>query len=297
MRNNRVWLKYATANTPDTSYLINSVQKSMTATMVMRAIDHGKLKLNTKLSKYYPTVPGADQITIKNLLDMTSGLAVKRKQILGTAVYISDRDNIDADIEKTSFNPKMLNKWHYTSLNYIYLCGILMKVEHKSYEELFNDTYIKPLKLKHTEFLWSSMPQLLSNNWVPGYNLINGSFQVFSHDHAVFDARNELGAGSIVMSNGDLAKVIRAILSGELLSKTSQKALFTGKAPSYYGGGFYNSNGFKKANGAGEGYTTFLRVSKDGKTMIIVQTNRSNMKLYNYYKKHLDAAMQILQDF
>ena len=37
------WLNYATDNKTDTSYLINSVQKSMTATMVMREVEKGKL--------------------------------------------------------------------------------------------------------------------------------------------------------------------------------------------------------------------------------------------------------------
>ena len=56
-------LNYATNNSTDTSYLINSVQKSMTAAMVMREVQKGKLSLKDKLSKYYPNVAG-DNIKI-----------------------------------------------------------------------------------------------------------------------------------------------------------------------------------------------------------------------------------------
>ena len=65
-------LNYATNNSTDTSYLINSVQKSMTAAMVMREVQKGKLSLKDKLSKYYPNVAGAQKVRISNLLDMTS---------------------------------------------------------------------------------------------------------------------------------------------------------------------------------------------------------------------------------
>ena len=58
--NRKPLLKYATNNSTDTSYLINSVQKSMTAAMVMREVQKGKLKLDDPLSKFYPNVDGAD---------------------------------------------------------------------------------------------------------------------------------------------------------------------------------------------------------------------------------------------
>ena len=81
-------LNYATNNSTDTSYLINSVQKSMTAAMVMREVQKGKLSLKDKLSKYYPNVAGAQKVRISNLLDMTSGLDLEKGQELGTKKFI-----------------------------------------------------------------------------------------------------------------------------------------------------------------------------------------------------------------
>ena len=126
--NTRPILNYATNNSTDTSYLINSVQKSMTAAMVMREVQKGKLSLNDKLSKYYPNVDGADSVKISNLLDMTSGLDLQQGQQLGTKKVISDKANIDHDQKYTVFDAQKLGKWHYTSVNYIYLCGILSKL-------------------------------------------------------------------------------------------------------------------------------------------------------------------------
>ena len=172
----KVLLNYATDNKPDTSYLINSVQKSMTAAMVMHEVEKGKLKLSDKLAKFYPNVEGADSVKISNLINMTSGLDLQTDQQLGTPEFISDEANIKHDAQYTVFDASKLGKWHYTSVNYIFLCGILSKLEKKSYEQLFHDTYIKPLNLTHSEFLWSDKAKLLASHWVPGYEMREGEY-------------------------------------------------------------------------------------------------------------------------
>ncbi|WP_345739789.1 MULTISPECIES: D-alanyl-lipoteichoic acid biosynthesis protein DltD [Lactobacillus] len=296
IKNNKTWLKYSTANKADTSYLINSVQKSMTAAMIMREIEAKKLSLKTKLSRFYPTVAGADQITIANLLDMTSGLDIKSGQTLGTDDFVSDADNFKADVKKTVFNKQQFGKWHYTSLNYVYLCGILAQLEKKTYEQMFEKTFVKPLKLKHTVFLWADPAALKASGWVHSYNYLDGKYHRVKYSQVVADAHNELGAGSVAMSDSDLAKVVREMLVGKLLTNSSRSVLYHGKAPKYYNGGFYNTKVFKSANGAGDGYFTFLRTTNDGKNMIIIQSNRVDHKKFSYLKKRIDHIMTMMLD-
>ncbi len=294
LKKGKVWLNYAKANKADTSYLINSVQKSMTATMVMREVQKGKLKLSTPLSHFYPTVAGNREVKIANLIDMTSGLDLKRGTQLGTPKYISDKANLQSDMQKTVFDNKKLGKWHYSAVNYVYLCGILTKLEHKSYEQLFRQTYINPLNLSHTEFLWASKDKLKASHWVPGYQKTNGVYKKVPLKQAVKDAHNELGAGSIVMSNKDLAKTIQDILTGNLLTKKSRQVLFKGKAPKYYNGGFYNLPDYKLANGAGEGYYTFMRTTANGQEMIIVQSNHTKKGQFVKLRKKANQIMSLM---
>lgn len=290
----RPWLNYATANKADTSYLINSVQKSMTATMLMRAVQQGRLKLSDPLSKFY-NINGANQVKVENLLNMTSGFDLKAGQQLGSNRFVSDADNLQNDLKKITFKPKMVGKWHYISVNYVLLCGILTQVEHRSYEQLFRSTFIKRLHLTQTEFLWSSKRRLAAVHWVPGYEKKNGSFQRVPPRTAVLAAHNELGAGSIVMSNHDLAETIQAILTGKLLTKASRKVLFKGQAKTkYYNGGFYNLPLYKEANGAGEGYYTFMRSTKNGKEMIIVQANHTKPGQFGKLRKKVNNIMSVM---
>lgn len=296
IRNGKTLLDYANWNKSDTSYLINSVQKSMTATMVMREVEKGKLSLDDTVSEFYPNVPGADYVKIKNLLNMTSGLDLKKGKKLGTKIFVSDKDNLKHDIKKTKFNKKKLGKWHYTAINYVLLCGIISKIENKSYEQLFRSTFIKPLKLQNTEFLWSNKKKLQKSNWVPGYvfSEIDQAYERVPHQKAVLDAHNELGAGSVVMSNHDLAKTIRYILTGDVLSSQSRSVLFKGKKPKFYNGGFYNWSEYKIANGAGEGYYTFMRATPDAKNIIIIQSNLTSKGNFKPYKNEVNNIMSMM---
>lgn len=296
VHNGKTWLNYATDNKPDTSYLINSVQKSMTATMVMREVEKGKLKLSDTLSEFFPEVEGSDYVKISNLLNMTSGLNLQKGKQLGTKVFISDEANLKHDIKYTTFDMKSLGKWHYTAINYVLLCGIISKIENKSYENLFRETFIKPLKLQNTEFLWSDEAKLINSNWVPGYTYsdIDQAYNRVPHDNAVRDAHNELGAGSIVMSNHDLAKTIKYILTGNVLSDQSRAVLFKGKSPKFYNGGFYNLSQYKVANGAGEGYYTFMRATPDANDMIIIQSNHTTKGKFKLYKSEVNNIMSMM---
>ena len=55
-------------------FILNSAAKTIVATMVMLEIQDGHLSLGTRLSQFYPWLPNARQISVRMLLNMTSGL-------------------------------------------------------------------------------------------------------------------------------------------------------------------------------------------------------------------------------
>lgn len=58
-----------------TDYIrIGSITKTFIGTVFLQLCDEGKIALNDKLDKYYPQVPNAKDITMRELLNMTSGL-------------------------------------------------------------------------------------------------------------------------------------------------------------------------------------------------------------------------------
>lgn len=287
IKNGQKVMQESTSNQNDTSYLINSVQKPLTAAMVMRQVERGKLSLNDRIKHFYPEIAGGNTIRVRDLLNMTSGLELPRGVQIPPKFYTSDQANINRLVKKAQFAKHLYGTEKYNSLDYVLLCGILSQVTHRSYEDLFRQTYVNRLHLRHTGFLWNSPAKLKAIGWQAGHMRQKGhrNFKKRDLSKAILDAHGELGAGSVVMSASDLSKCVSAILNGTLLKKQSRDLLFKGPAPKYYGGGFYNFPKFKAANGAGEGYYTFLRTSKNGKDMMIVDSNYTIEGKFGKFRK------------
>jgi CubicO group peptidase (beta-lactamase class C family) len=67
-------LRAARSNTLNTQFHLASLSMQFTAAAVMRLVEAGKLKLDAPVAQFVPGVPNGEKITIRNLLEETSGL-------------------------------------------------------------------------------------------------------------------------------------------------------------------------------------------------------------------------------
>ncbi|WP_125770788.1 serine hydrolase domain-containing protein [Companilactobacillus furfuricola] len=258
-------------NSATSSYEIDSIQKNLTAGILMTLVQQGKVSLDDHLSKYFPDVKGSNLITLRQMLDMESGLVLKGN---GPNKVLSDPDLIQADIPNITFSRIMLNKWQYSPINFVLLARIIEKVTGQTYKQAFTQTYIDKLDLKHTTFAYGSDNGV---NKAQGYtNKIPLSGSLNYHNPYITtpaQTHNELGTGQVFMSPSDLFKVENYIVSGDLLTKESRDTLFIPASVSTYGGGFYNNHNSHSANGWGYGFQSVVHISDDGQTAVIVMSN------------------------
>ncbi|NRO02684.1 putative penicillin-binding protein PbpX [Lactobacillus helveticus] len=86
-----------------------------------------------------------------------------------------------------------------------------------------------------------------------------------------------LGVGSVAMSNDDLYKTSLDLLNGKLLSEQNKDIIYApGNNALHYRGGLYTKNNHYESNGNGYGYCNFLRISKDGKNVVVLQSADSS---------------------
>ncbi|WP_279096788.1 serine hydrolase domain-containing protein [Lactobacillus taiwanensis] len=289
MKNNKVVLNESTGysniskkihNNSKTAFFINSVNKVFTGTLVLKQIENNKLSLNDKLSKFYPQVPHANQITISQLLTMEGGLRGKNESAYGTPVFNNNQAGIKYDIKHNIiFDKQHYNQRMYSSINYILLSGILEKVTHHSYENLIKNTYIKKLGLSNTVFYWDISKNRHIQVAIPYTKNTQGYLS--PHFIPVDRVHGDLGAGSLVMSNDDLYRATSAILNGEIIKPASVQKAYAPSDPANYNAGFYNFPDFHSTNGSGDGYTTYCRISNDTRDALVVQ---SNYPVKDYYK-------------
>lgn len=256
----------------NTMYEIDSVQKVMTAVLVMRQIRAKKLSFDTKLSKFYPKAPNANFITVRQLLDMTSGLTYKPD--FKSAKYKNDwqvAQHAAAGVVATAGGP---GNWFYSGANYTLLSGMLVKLTGKTYRQLLTSTILKPLALTHTRFAYlKPVPDMaVGYHWVAQSQTIGQPFKTNLNTKHM-----ELGTGQLFMSPGDLYRVEAAIQTNRFLTPAEKAQLFTPGSVSSYGGGLYHRV-FDAANGYGYGFQTHMRISSNGKDALIVMANANFSK-------------------
>lgn len=67
------------ANDTSTIFKADSISKQFTAVSVLLLVEQGKLMLDDKLEMHFPDLPNAKNISIRNLLNHTSGMWEQQK--------------------------------------------------------------------------------------------------------------------------------------------------------------------------------------------------------------------------
>jgi D-alanyl-D-alanine carboxypeptidase len=149
-------LSSGTAVTPSSRFVANSVTKPVVAALVLDLVERGKLSLNTPLSRFYPKLPSARKITMRMLLDHTSGLNEYFDDPAINALIADHPDHhwtraeVVRAITRTRFKPG--TRYVYTNSNYVLLGGVIEKVTGKTIERVFRARIAGPLRLTDSTF-------------------------------------------------------------------------------------------------------------------------------------------------
>lgn len=220
-----------------------SVGKTFTATVIMKLIEERKLQYNDKLSKWFPSFPNANIITVNQLLTHTSGIS--SFQELPTPEsnqnYHPPSEAISLAVEHGSdFQPGKY--WKYNNTGYVLLAQIIEKIEGKPFHEVIQAKIIAPLNLKHTVAL---APR----------QILEGLAIVHDAELGNLETSSPYGAANIAATADDMIIFWSALLTGRILDQSAVQQAFSLLYPfdsgtEFYGRGvmlydFQSSNGEK----------------------------------------------------
>ena len=281
---NRQTKEEITAHTP---IHIASVSKVLTAAVVMRLIDDGKLELDQKVADLLPSFPYKD-ITVKMLLNHRSGLpnyayfCDDRKIWNRSVLKNQDILNLFAK-HKFSLYFKPDKKFGYCNTNYAMLALIIEKVTGMNYRVAMEKLLFEPLGMNDT-FVFEYKDKNNVSQSYKGNNVLYG-----------FDFLDDVyGDKNIYSTPRDLLKFDLATYSKEFLDPKLVKQVFRGysyehKGEKNYGLGirlhewdsgeklFYH-NGWWHGN-----TSSYVTLKKDTVTMIAL-SNRFSYKPYKIWK-------------
>jgi CubicO group peptidase (beta-lactamase class C family) len=204
------------------------------ATLALVMVDKHKLDLDDTVSTYLPSVPHSDSVTVKQLLNMTSGYTdyVYSKPVLDMnntdPFYAWTTDKLIAIGATPPLEFAPGTNWGYSHTNYMILGKLLPKVTGMSLSASLKKYVLQPMGLEHTgSAATASMPQPVMHTYSSERREALGIAPEtpFYEETTFWDPSWTLPAGAIQSTTvADLAATMDAVARGTILSKASHRA-------------------------------------------------------------------------
>jgi len=211
-----------TPMTVDDHFRIGSITKTFTVTALLQLVQKQTVKLSDPIGKYLPFVPRGNDMTLRMLANMTSGIAS----------YTFDEGFIKEVYTKpdTQFTPRQLvdiafkmkrdfepgKGWSYCNTNTVLLGMLIEKVTQQSIADVFSSMILKKLNL--TQTFW------------PTSGAIPAPYAhgITDYDGKQLDATNwnpswGFTAGQMISNVSDLRTWVKSYTTGSLLTPALQK--------------------------------------------------------------------------
>ena len=212
---------------------IGSVTKIFTATLIMQLIEQNVLELDQPLSDFYPAQDNISGITIRHLLNHSSGII---DLFSLPSIFISASNfpgkhwdpNQKVEVcmnKKLRFPPG--SDYSYSNTNYLLLGLIAKQASGKSISQLLEEYILEPLELNNTYLVpYMPAPAALTNGYVHRFAL---SLQEWYTTEPENTSWSTIGftAGAMVSNASDLSAFLFHLFNGDLLDETSLEMMTT----------------------------------------------------------------------
>ncbi len=228
-------------------YQIGSITKSFVATILLQieATPGSNFNINQKLSQYLSLPngwgPAADDITIKQLLNMTSGIPSfddpdNTNDIMPfwlafqhNPFYDFSSSQLVAYVENQYLEFYPSTNFYYSNTDYILAGQLVEKLTGHSLQYEINTRIIQPLGLTNTFYVPDDYPQ---NTFAIDRRMTHGYMEdpdlapyfPMGTDATYFSTSSARGAGSIIASTADVMQWAHALYTSPTLLPVKQRA-------------------------------------------------------------------------
>ena len=263
---------------PGMLYSIGSISKQFTAALVLMLVQDGKVKLDDPVGKYLPELTRANEVTVRQVLSMTSGYQdYWPEDYVMTSMMkpTTPQQILDVWAKKPlDFEPG--TQWQYSNTNYVIAGRIAEITGGKPLIEQLQERIFGPLKMAE---VFNSDASRLPANDPTGY-----------YQHALGPLRPApkegqgwvFAAGELAMPASDLALWNISMMDRSLLAPASYDEMFTevklkdGKGTRYGLGvqvGDRSGHRYIEHSGEVSGFVSENIVFPDDKVAVTVLTN------------------------
>lgn len=255
-----------------TGFYTGSVTKLFTAVAIMKLVEDNGLELDTAIDKYFPKCSYAKDVTIKQLLTMTSGIPnyIDRDGTKGLTPSLKGK--ISGEEAPEQLHSVIINwilsqdrqsgdeAYMFSDSNY-YLLGDIIAAESKmSYEEYIDKIILKPVFMTKSSFT---------------ANETTARPYVGSEQSALL-LKEKIGYSSLgLISNvSDLLRFVDGLMSYQILTPDSLGEMFRDYGNGFGYGAYVNGNRVSCVGGL-DAYSAKFSFSSDRNQIFVALSNYS----------------------
>ncbi len=271
-------LETKTKATPQMRYSIGSISKQFTAAAVLLLQEEGRLSLDDKVVRWLPELTRARDVSLRQLLSMTSGYQDFWPQdyVMPTMMKPATAQEILDGWAKKPLDFEPGSKWQYSNTNYVVAGVIVEKTAGKPLLEFLRDRLFTPLRMTSVvdsdqaalgpgepmRYLRHALsPPRKAPKEGPGWMFAAGELAMTAHDLAAWD----------------VSLIERSLLRPESYREMETEVLLTSGVGTRYGLGVEValSNGRRTLSHGGEvsGFTATNTVYPDQRAAVAVLVN------------------------
>ncbi len=204
---------------PDTPFVVGSISKTFTATLVLRLAAWGVLSLHDPVSRFFPEASGGVAgVTVDHLLRHTSGLPFHTH---ANPSATAPRPDVYREMLSLALESTPGTEVSYSSPAYVLLAGIVERAVGEPYEIVLKREVLDPLGMHDTGSIFE--PQ----QWEPVAGPPPGA-DAFQSPVAFVGMSKAVGSGSVVSTASDLARWADAVGDPRLLPPAWWDSAFVG---------------------------------------------------------------------
>jgi D-alanyl-D-alanine carboxypeptidase len=281
---------------------IGSITKTLTAQAVLLLVDDGKLKLDDTIESHMPgLVPNGATITLRQMLDMTSGLYNGTEDLAVNETFDTEphkvwspEEFIDVSLKHPPYFAPGAG-FHYSNTNYEILGLVVEKVSGKPLNDFLAERVFAPLGMKNTTLPPRDKNGLPDPHW-QGYFFGTNVDGKKAYDAAIAGDKNQAmvpwpkdkppvdvtdwslsytwASGSAISTLEDMRIWAKAWATGSLLKPETRKAQQTWSPHAKYGLGItYPAGPLLGHNGAVPGFQSLIGYEPKSNTTVVVFAN------------------------
>jgi D-alanyl-D-alanine carboxypeptidase len=223
---------------PDTIYSIASISKQFTAAAIMQLAERGALRVDDRVSRYFPRHPYGDRVELRHLLTHTSGIPdYFPLEELDRLAFCEARPHeiIESVLQRGAAFPPGA-EYQYCNTGYVMLGAIIESVSGQSYAQYLQTNVFDPLEMTRTGV--DDTPAIHSKLAVGYTSFVLGPWELARDYHPSW----EFATGGLYSTVVDILKWNLALRAGRIVSAASlaqmtTRATLSGGQPIDYGFG------------------------------------------------------------